>query len=127
MSCYSLFPLLFEPQEYPIKLLLLLLHSLVMWLGFSSLYNQRELGGEKVTVKKVEGSNKARISEEFKISSLTRIYLSGLVIVELYGQFLHPYLLGNELPFVPLMMISTYCAFGMVYSWIWQLRQIIGS
>ncbi|KAH0887429.1 hypothetical protein HID58_063525, partial [Brassica napus] len=29
VSCYSLFPLLYEPQEYPIKVLLLLLHSMV--------------------------------------------------------------------------------------------------
>lgn len=127
MSCYSLFPLLFEPQEYPVKVLLLLLHSLVMWLGLSSLHNHRELVEETIAAKKVEGSNNARIYQEFKISWLARIYLFGLVIVELYGQFLHPYLLGNELPFVPLMMISTYCAFGMVYSWIWQLSQIIGS
>lgn len=98
-----------------------------MWLGFSSLYNQRELGEETVAAKKVEAPHEAMMSQEFKICLLARIYLFGLVIVELYGQILHPYLLRNELPFVPLMMTSTYCAVGIMYSWIWQLRQIIRS
>ncbi|PSS11865.1 Dolichyl pyrophosphate Glc1Man9GlcNAc2 alpha-1,3-glucosyltransferase [Actinidia chinensis var. chinensis] len=40
VSCYSLFPLLFEAQEYPIKVLLLLLHSILMWFGFSSQFSQ---------------------------------------------------------------------------------------
>ncbi|KAK4744249.1 hypothetical protein SAY87_010561 [Trapa incisa] len=125
VSCYSLFPLLFERQEYPIRVLLLLLHSLLMWLGFSYLYRKTELCEATVAANKLGGPHKASSSGEFKICSMTRIYLFGLVIIELYGQFLHPYLLGNDLPFLPLMMISTYCALGMTYSWIWQLRQII--
>ncbi|KAF2291979.1 hypothetical protein GH714_000002 [Hevea brasiliensis] len=36
VSCYSLFPLLYEAQEYPIKVLLLLLHSILMWHSFSA-------------------------------------------------------------------------------------------
>ncbi|KAG4391209.1 hypothetical protein GLYMA_05G142800v4 [Glycine max] len=36
VSCYSIFPLLFEAQENSIKVLLLLLHSILMWSGFSA-------------------------------------------------------------------------------------------
>ncbi|KAF8405431.1 hypothetical protein HHK36_010337 [Tetracentron sinense] len=40
VSCYSLLHLLFEAKEYPIKVLLLLLHSLVTWLGFSAPFSK---------------------------------------------------------------------------------------
>ncbi|KAK9094927.1 hypothetical protein Scep_026396 [Stephania cephalantha] len=37
-------------------------------------------------------------------------YLLGLLAVEIWGQFLQPYLLGDRFPFLPLMLISVYCA-----------------
>lgn len=127
MSCYSLFPLLFESQEYPIKVLLLLLHSVLMWLGFSALSHKEESVETKVPAKKRESYPSAAINRLFRISPMAKVYLLGLLMVELYGQFLHPYLLGSKLPFVPLLMISTYCAVGITYSWIWQLRRIVSS
>ncbi|KAL2514044.1 putative dolichyl pyrophosphate Glc1Man9GlcNAc2 alpha-1 [Forsythia ovata] len=44
VSCYSLFPLLFEAQEYPIKVSLLLLHAVLMWFGFSSHFSKSKDG-----------------------------------------------------------------------------------
>ncbi|KAL0346520.1 UNVERIFIED_CONTAM: putative dolichyl pyrophosphate Glc1Man9GlcNAc2 alpha-1,3-glucosyltransferase [Sesamum calycinum] len=41
VSFYSLFPLLFEAQEYPIKVVLLLLHAVLMFFGFSSRFPAR--------------------------------------------------------------------------------------
>lgn len=122
VSCYSLFPLLYEAQEYPIKVMLLLLHAALMWLGLSSYF------GAYVP----EGDERSRSSAvvrnaDFVIGWFGKSYLLGLVVVEICGQFLHPVVLGNKLPFLPLMMISIYSAFGMMYSWIWQLRWIIGS
>ncbi|XP_049387968.1 probable dolichyl pyrophosphate Glc1Man9GlcNAc2 alpha-1,3-glucosyltransferase [Solanum stenotomum] len=112
VSCYSLFPLLFEAQEYPIKVLLLLLHATLMWIGFSSHFTTK--------------SEQTRYDKtRFILGWFGRLYLLGLVAVEIYGQFVHPILFAERLPFLPLMMISIYCAFGMMYSWIWQLRQII--
>lgn len=108
VSCYSLFPLLFEANEYPVKVLLLLLHSILMWFGFSSI--RGDLG-----------------SRELVIGRVGKSYLMGIFAVEIWGQFLHPCLLGKRLPFLPLMMISLYCAFGIIYSWIWQLRRILNS
>ncbi|XP_048132670.1 probable dolichyl pyrophosphate Glc1Man9GlcNAc2 alpha-1,3-glucosyltransferase isoform X2 [Rhodamnia argentea] len=131
VSCYSLFPLLYEAQEYPIKVLLLLLHCMAMFLGFSALFN--ESARAKATApesRKGDQSGEKRSSSlakggGFTIGWITRCYLFGILLVELWGQFLHPYILGNKLPFVPLMMISVYCAFGIMYSWIWQLRSIV--
>lgn len=131
VSCYSLFPLLFEAQEYPIKVLLLLLHSSLMWLGFSSHFSQiaanpRALGQKKGGMLGLKGSSGIVIhNEEFVIGWIEKSYLLGLLVVETWGQFLHPVLFGDRLPFLPLMIVSMYCALGMIYSWIWQLRKII--
>ncbi|MCD9641157.1 hypothetical protein HAX54_027103 [Datura stramonium] len=118
VSCYSLFPLLFEAQEYPIKVLLLLLHATLMWIGFSSHFT--------TTKRKADETEQTRYDKtRFIIGWFGKLYLLGLLAVEIYGQFVHPILFAERLPFLPLMMISIYCAFGMMYSWIWQLRQII--
>ncbi|CAL5401371.1 unnamed protein product [Camellia sinensis] len=134
VSCYSLFPLLYQAQEYPIKVLLLLLHTILMWFGFSSQFSSisavkarvpRQKKGDKSGWK--GSSNIVTQNGGFIIGWIEKSYLLGLLVVEIWGQFLHPIVLGNRLPFVPLMMISIYCALGMMYSWIWQLRQIIGK
>lgn len=137
VSCYSLFPLLFEAQEYPIKVLLLLLHSILMWSGFSAqFYDGAETARaptghhskKKVVQLGSEGSSGAGVKQGgFVIGWIERMYLIGLGVVEIWGQFLHPLLLGEKLAFAPLMLISIYCAFGIMYSWIWQLRSIVKS
>ncbi|XP_070033114.1 dolichyl pyrophosphate Glc1Man9GlcNAc2 alpha-1,3-glucosyltransferase isoform X1 [Nicotiana tomentosiformis] len=118
VSCHSLFPLLFEAQEYPIKFLLLLLHASLMWIGFSSHF-------ATTTRKAVESEQTRYEKTRFVIGRFGKLYLLGLLAVEIYGQLVHPILFTERLPFLPLMLISIYCAFGMMYSWIWQLRQII--
>ncbi|CAD6211410.1 unnamed protein product [Miscanthus lutarioriparius] len=58
VSCYSLFPLLFENQEYMIKVMLLLTYATLMWVGCTSHFAANsDLEGKKVnrsgsTVKK---------------------------------------------------------------------------
>ncbi|KAK9749121.1 hypothetical protein RND81_02G103700 [Saponaria officinalis] len=134
VSCYSLFPLLFEAQEYPIKVTLLLLHSTLLWSGFSALFPSASSTNSSKGSPKKDGKlnsddsvtsfpNKGR----FDIGWIGKTYLLGLVIVEVWGQFLHPMILGDKLPFLPLMSISVYCAFGIMYSWIWQLKCILVS
>lgn len=125
VSCYSLFPLLYEAQEYPLKVMLLLLHIMLMWLGFSSFFPSISAPVFKGVFS--DRPDPDAKSLHFCIGCFRKSYLLGIILVELFGQFLHPLLLGNKLPFLPLLMISTYCAFGIMYSWIWQLRSIIGS
>ncbi|KOM27443.1 hypothetical protein LR48_Vigan406s025300 [Vigna angularis] len=136
VSCYSNFPLLFEAQEYPIKVLLLLLHSILMWSGFSA---QFYVGAETATAPSTNSKKKAeefgsedswgetvkKKKKGFVIGWSERIYLIGLVVVEIWGQILHPLILGDKFAFAPLMLISIYCAFGIMYSWIWQLISIV--
>ncbi|KAK7319112.1 hypothetical protein RJT34_03825 [Clitoria ternatea] len=135
VSCYSIFPLLFEAQEYPIKVLLLLLHSILMCSGFSAqFYDGIETRVPTAHPKKkvdqfgTEGNSSGAVKKGgFVVGWVERIYLVGLVVVEIWGQFLHPLLLGDKLAFAPLMLISIYCAFGIMYSWIWQLITIVKS
>ncbi|XP_038875226.1 probable dolichyl pyrophosphate Glc1Man9GlcNAc2 alpha-1,3-glucosyltransferase [Benincasa hispida] len=129
VSCYSLFPLLFEAQEYPIKVLLLLLHSSLMWLGFSAQFDKGEPVKQARSKTKrqhiqTKGSTTAT-GEPFHIRFIEKVYIVGLLIVEIWAQFLHPFILGGKFPFVPLMLISMYCSLGVMYSWIWQLRWIL--
>ncbi|OAY75378.1 putative dolichyl pyrophosphate Glc1Man9GlcNAc2 alpha-1,3-glucosyltransferase [Ananas comosus] len=120
VSCYSMFPLLFEAQEYPIKVLLLLIYSILMWVGFSSHFSL----GTVVDQTKEKGSSGGSTKNGL-IGWTGKSYLFGLVAVELYGQLFHPYIFGSKLPFLPLMLVSFYCAIGMMYSWAWQLLQIV--
>lgn len=114
------------------KVLLLTLHAILMWYGFSSRFSETTVASTSGPGKKrgdksgLKGSPGA-VSKGFSLNWIEKSYLLGLLLVEVWGQFLHPALLGNRLPFLPLMMISIYCAFGVMYSWIWQLNRIIRS
>ncbi|CAI9102092.1 OLC1v1000298C1 [Oldenlandia corymbosa var. corymbosa] len=125
VSSYSLFPLLYQAQEYPIKVVLLIVHAMLMWYGFSS--NFKATSNSRPGELAKSGGDTVTKNGDFVIGWFGKSYLLGLFVVEIWGQFLHPLFLGNKLPFLPLMLISTYCAFGMIYSWIWQLRQIVRS
>ena len=61
----------------------------------------------------------------FVLGWVAKSYLFGVLVVEIWGQVLHPHLLGDKFPFVPLVLISIYCALGILYSWIWQLKRIM--
>lgn len=121
VSCYSLFPLLFEAQEYPIKVLLLLLHSMLMWLGFSAQFTKR------ISLELEKSEKKKDKEEGFVIGWVGWGYLVGILLVEISGQLLHPIIFCDKLPFIPLMLSSTYCALGTMYSFIWQLKWILDS
>ncbi|KAI4365282.1 hypothetical protein MLD38_021279 [Melastoma candidum] len=131
VSCRSLFPLLYQAQEYPIKVLLLLLSTILMFTGFSALFDADKASeaSKASALGKGGQSKKSRSTRAkkrgFAFGWTVRAYLLGIIIVELWGQFLYPYLFGDKFPFMPIMMVSVYCAFGIVYSWIWQMRSIL--
>jgi alpha-1,3-glucosyltransferase len=140
---YSLFPLLFQPREYPIKVLLLALYCLGIWAclqdhftgasngsTISERLEEAQTGSSQASTSpgKKGGAKEAAVassrSEDGKaqrkgmLSWLERWYLLGLVLVELYASWLHAVLLGSTLPFLPLMLVSTYCAVGIGYAWL---------
>ncbi|XP_052145543.1 probable dolichyl pyrophosphate Glc1Man9GlcNAc2 alpha-1,3-glucosyltransferase [Oryza glaberrima] len=120
VSCYSLFPLLFENQEYPIKVMLLLTYATLMWVGFSSHFAAKS----PQEGKKVNESSSVVRKNSF-IGWISFSYLLGIVAIELWSQVFHHYVFGSRFPFLPLIMVSLYCGVGMMYSWMWQLAWIV--
>lgn len=119
VSCYSLFPLLFEDQEYPIKVLLLLTYGALTWVGFSTHFAANPAPGGK----KLDASDSI-VKKKFT-GWISLGYLLGMFAIEFWSRLFHHNVFGDRLPFLPLMMVSVYCGVGMMYSWIWQLSWII--
>lgn len=133
VSYYSLFPLLFESKEYPIKVVLLVLHTLVMWLGFSAHF--RKIPPFQLEILRPsmhldahhsgrEEKNNGFKEEEIQVHLLRKrefAYIVGLLLLEIYGQLFHSLVFKERLPFLPLMLTSVYCALGILYAWIKQL------
>uniref|UniRef100_A0A2R5LMD8 Alpha-1,3-glucosyltransferase n=1 Tax=Ornithodoros turicata TaxID=34597 RepID=A0A2R5LMD8_9ACAR len=92
---FSLFPLLYKDAETPVKILLLLLHTV---------YALKVL-------KKIHRTESVLRKGEVA-------YLCGMGLVYVYGQLIHARLpFGAKLPFLPLMLISVYCSLGIFYAW----------
>ncbi|PON99797.1 Glycosyl transferase, ALG6/ALG [Trema orientale] len=105
-------------------------HYFLLSIGFSAIF---ESG---VSVKKASLENKRDDQPElktrtaaqkigFSIGRVEKNYLVGIIVVEIWGRFLHPLVFGDKFPFIPLMFISIYCTIGIMYSWIWQLKWIV--
>lgn len=100
---YSLFPLLFDADLTTIKLFLFMYYislSIFIYILYSK--------------------------SSFKF--LERIYISGYLILFMYENSLH-FVLGHnvKLPFLPLMLTSVYCSFGVLYVWLrnyWQYMRV---
>ncbi|XP_058041534.1 probable dolichyl pyrophosphate Glc1Man9GlcNAc2 alpha-1,3-glucosyltransferase isoform X1 [Ahaetulla prasina] len=93
---FSLFPLLFTAPELPIKILLMLLFSVY---SFSSL--------------------KALFRNEPLLNWLEAVYLIGLIPIEIICEIVFPFTSwAQKLPFLPLLLTSVYCAFGIIYAWL---------
>ncbi|KAJ1392426.1 Glycosyl transferase, ALG6/ALG8 [Sesbania bispinosa] len=97
-------------------------HYFLLSIGFSAqFYDGAETRASTALQKKKvdqfgsKGSSSAAVKNKgFVIGWIEKVYLVGLVVVEIWGQFLHPLLLGDKLAFAPLMLISIYCAFGII-------------
>lgn len=138
VSCYSMFPLLYEDEEYPVKVLLLIVHGAVMWRSFSLYCSNENARGHLScgypSLAKVRPDLQSHLIAIFcnkentksgLVGKLGHLYIWGMIFAEIWGRFLHPYLLNNKLPFLPLMLQSIYCSLGMLYSYIFQLCQIL--
>lgn len=73
---------------------------------------------ESVTLRRYTATNQLVSNLRLALAALRRVYLIGLVLVVLYGYVVHPLLLGNHLPFLPLLLISIYTAGGVLGSYL---------
>lgn len=46
------------------------------------------------------------------------VFLGGIVVLEIYIQVFHKILFGEKLPFLPLLLVSSYCALGITSIWV---------
>lgn len=109
VGTFSLFPLFFTYNEAAVKCALLAFHVYVA-------YHVLDLGRERVQVD-------SRISIDRLLHWLERLYLWMIVPLQALCGVL-PALLPR-FSFLPLMLVSLYCAFGLVYSWrlSWKLHR----
>ncbi len=97
----SLFPLLFTPFENVVKTVLVLAYSLASYSFLSAFHYDPKSKGTLI-----------------KFRSWERFFLYGLVVVALFECFLHSLLFpSGALPFLPLLIMSVYCAVGVIYVW----------
>ena len=74
--------------------------------------------GKVQRVKEQQSSATGSASESsFLLTRWESLYLGGLILVEVYSLFLHVRIFKDQLPFLPLMLISVYCAIGIVWAW----------
>lgn len=99
---YSLFPLLFHKDLTLIKVLLMSSYTLYSFYSLPKLYPFQLC---KFTLP--------------LLNIFETVYLSGLIPIFIYDTFVHKLIgLDNSLPFLPLMITSTYCSLGVIYTWI---------
>eukprot|EP00123_Amoebidium_parasiticum_P000599 comp11442_c0_seq1/m.5858 comp11442_c0_seq1/g.5858 ORF comp11442_c0_seq1/g.5858 comp11442_c0_seq1/m.5858 type:complete len:495 (-) comp11442_c0_seq1:360-1844(-) len=95
---YSLFPLLYEPKETPIKVMLLLLYTIFAAYGLpavSGYYPENKL-----------------------FAFFERLYAYGFILLQVYVSLIHQYIFGNRMEFLPLLLTSVYCAAGVVFAYV---------
>ena len=98
----SLFPLLFQPAETPIKVILMLMYTFFTFWAFS----------------KVLCSSRNKENQPL-LRWYENVYLCGLILLEIYKLFIHNALgFAVKFPFLPLLLTSVYCAFGIMWSWL---------
>lgn len=89
-------------------MLLLVTFNLIAWAWLPQL----PLDGVGGRAKGKRGGGGGAVPQRYQ-----RAYLWGLVAVELATSWVLPPLLGQRLPFLPLMCVSLYSSLGMLHGW----------
>eukprot|EP00884_Botryococcus_braunii_P019288 jgi/Botrbrau1/6042/Bobra.0042s0025.2 len=135
---YAVTPLLFTRAEYPIKIAVLLAYTIAATQGLRAVVGQKAedfstLSSAELASWLASPANVPLVahgphggSVEGLLQPGEAAVLLGIVGVELFS-LLHPLLLGDRLPFLPLMLISVYCAAGLLWAWLWLGAPYLGS
>lgn len=92
---YSLFPLLFTSAEHPIKVLLFITYSLLVYSCLK--YHYRD---------------------ELKWNFVESVYMGGFAVLHILVTMLPYYSPLSKYEFLPLMITSVYCTMGIMYVWL---------
>jgi alpha-1,3-glucosyltransferase len=96
----ALFPLLYTPAEFPIKVLYTLTWLLVFLFAFDHL---------------APASDRSRV---FLLDRFSLLYIAVSIPLVAYCSLFHRLVWGARYEFLPLMFISSYSAIGVVGSWV---------
>ncbi|KAM0275904.1 hypothetical protein ACHAQH_007291 [Verticillium albo-atrum] len=96
----SLFPLLFTPAEFPIKTVYTIFWLILFLMVFDRL---------------APASRKARF---FLLDRFSTLYIAVSIPLIVYCSLVHQIVFGKSYEFLPLMFTSSYCAIGVVGSWV---------
>eukprot|EP00891_Asterochloris_glomerata_P007261 jgi/Astpho2/7261/gw1.00113.40.1_t len=98
---FALMPLLFTLQEYPVKILLGLIYSVASATLLSELHTSQQPSDLPGPL----------------LGWPQQWYLYGLVPLKVFCVLVHPFVFEKKLPFLPLLLTSTFCAVGVTCSW----------
>lgn len=96
----SLFPLLFTPAEFPIKVAYTIFWLVLFLIAFDRL---------------APASSKHRV---FFLDRFSTLYIAICIPLIAYCSLFHQIIFGKSYEFLPLMFTSTYTAIGVVGSWV---------
>ena len=112
------------PPPPPAQVLLLVVFNLVasswlprLQLGGSGTASGKQGGSARGCGKKGGKSGGGSVRSGVQLSRVERLYLWGLVPLELATSWVLPAVLGDRLPFLPLAAVSLYCSLGLLRSW----------
>ncbi|KAI9141884.1 glycosyltransferase family 57 protein [Paraphysoderma sedebokerense] len=91
---FSLFPLLFQPLEFPIKISILVIYVTLSYSYLSHYHG----------------------SSTLRLSNLEKLYLFGFIPLQIFVSS-SSFLIPGKFEFLPLMGCSVYSAIGLVYCW----------
>jgi alpha-1,3-glucosyltransferase len=116
-STYALFPLLFEPREWPIKVA-----ALALW-SVAALGAARDAAAKKLKKNAPpRGASPSRPARILTASQTAYLFVL-LPLVEMYVGFAHERVFGKDrLAFLPLALVSVTCALGVCAAWAEQAR-----
>ncbi|KAI9189754.1 glycosyl transferase [Blastocladiella emersonii ATCC 22665] len=99
VGTYSLFPLLIDPADVVLRWSILGTYASITWAALHRYHRANSL-------------------DSLSLSLPAKLYLGGLLLLEWFTVFGHALLLGDRLPFLPLMLTSVYSAVGVLGSWL---------
>ncbi|RKF81157.1 Dolichyl pyrophosphate Glc1Man9GlcNAc2 alpha-1,3-glucosyltransferase [Golovinomyces cichoracearum] len=105
----SLFPLIFTPAEFPIKTIYTIIWTVLVLIML-----------DRVT----PASSTPRI---FLLDRLCLLYIAASIPIIIYCSFFHNFVLGGRFEFLPLLLTSSYCAIGVIGSWLGLLVVVLTS
>lgn len=112
IGTFSLFPLLTRPQEYLLKISILVAYILfaIPWL--------RDVFYFEFLDEDEKDSRRKKGSGLLLLTKWEAVYLWGIIPIEIYCSFVHTLVFAGSWPFIPLMLTSVYSSLGVTHCWL---------